>query len=425
MAKKTKLKNGLTVITDTNKFVETMVVAIGVNVGNRFEDKKTEGLSHFLEHMAFKGTKKRSYEEVNEAVDFIGGRTNAYTSNEETVYYIKAPKEHFETCLDLLTDQVLNSIFPEEEIVKEAGVIVQEIKRSYDDPNDVMYYNYLDVAFKGNQLSRPILGTEEKVLSYTRQDFLDYHANHYHPKNMVLSVSGNVKHKDVVELAKKYFPQEVEKFKRKKSKLAKFSSGEVVKHIESENQVNVMVTFALPGRKDLTPKQQAALHLFDDIMSSGMGSRLVNEIREKRGLVYSVGAYANMYEEVGAYSIIGGTDHHKIEEFLEATAKVLTEFKATVTEKELQKAKNSFKSECVMSLENISKVCMQNITEFFEEGTAYDHKKYLNEAEALTLQDIKDISDIVLSKNIVLSVYGFVPQHEEITLASFIEKLKI
>jgi predicted Zn-dependent peptidase len=356
MAKKTKLPNGLRVVTEYNKSVETVVVSVGIAVGNRHESSKEEGLSHALEHMLFKGTKTRTYQELNEAVDFVGARTNAFTSNERTVYYIKTPKEHVELAVDILSDQVLNSIFPADEMKKEMEVIEQEIKRSYDDPNDVLYYNFAEVAFKGNQLSRPILGTAKKVLAYTPADMLAYYAKHYHPKNMILSVAGNVKHAEVVALAKKYFPEVDRKFKKTTPKKATWNPGQTVVHVESENQVNVMVGFGIRGRKDLTKKEFITMHMVNDILTSGMGSKLTTEIREKRGLVYSVGSYIQDYEELGYFGVYGGTDHNKVEEFLEATTLVLKSFNADLTDRDLQKSKNSMKSRLSSSVESISSV---------------------------------------------------------------------
>lgn len=419
MAKKTKLPNGLRVVTEYNKSVETVVVSVGIAVGNRHESSKEEGLSHALEHMLFKGTKTRTYQELNEAVDFVGARTNAFTSNERTVYYIKTPKDHVELAVDILSDQVLNSIFPADEMKKEMEVIEQEIKRSYDDPNDVLYYNFAEVAFKGNQLARPILGTAKKILAYTPADMLAYYTKHYHPKNMILSVAGNIKHAQVVELAKKYFPDVDRKFKKINPKKATWNPGQSVVHVESENQVNVLVGFAIPGRKDLTKKQEVTMHMVDDILTSGMGSKLSMEIREKRGLVYSVGSYISDYEEIGMFGVYGGTDDKKVEEFLEATTIVLKGFNSGINDKDLQKAKNSLKSRFSMSVESISSVSTCNITALQQDGKLTTVKELNAIVDTVTLDDLKTMFTSMIASKPVLGVYGFVPQSETITVDKF------
>lgn len=422
MAKKTKLPNGLRIVTDTNKSVESVVVAVGVKVGNRHEDKKTEGISHALEHLLFKGTKTRTYQELNDAVDFVGASTNAYTSNEQTVYYIKTPKEHIEMAVDILSDQVLNSIFPEEEMKKEMEVIEQEIKRAQDDPNDMLYDRFMSVAFKGNQLSRPILGTAKQVLAYTPQDMLAYYKKHYHPKNMVVSVAGNVKHADVVELVKKYFTPEVTKFKSVKLKKPTWNPGQAIEHVESENQVSVMIGFPMSGRKDLNAKQQVVNYLVNDIMSSGMNSRLFAEIREKRGLVYSVGSWISDYEDISWFGISGGTDHEKVDEFIEATAGVLATFEDSLVQRDLEKAKNSFKAKRASSLESISSVAIGHINSMQSYKKLNNVKQQIAIAETVTLEDLKQAFVTMIAGKPVMSVYGFVPQHQTITVEKF-EKL--
>lgn len=423
MTRKFKLPNGLTVISDYNKNVETVVVSVGVKVGSRNELPSEEGLSHFLEHMLFKGTTTRTYEEINNTVDFVGASTNAYTSEERTVYYIKTPKDYSEMAFDILSDQVFNSIIPEEELKKEAEVVVQEIKRYLDNPEAQIYDQFIGSVFNGNQLSKPILGEAERILSYTRDDMMAYYKKHYHPKNMVVSVSGNLKYNDLKELANKYFNVENNApFKFTKPKNANWTGESVVTHVESENQVNVYLGFGFDGRNKLSKTQQYAVTLIHDILSSGMGSKLVSEIREKRGLVYSTNSWGELYDDIGYFVVTGGTDHEKVSEFIEAATLVLRTFNDSLTERDLQKSKNSVIATIQSGYESISNVALSNNAEFLTKGKIVPLKNEIEELKNVTLDDIKDMMNLILSSKPVLSLYGFIPQHEELSKVS-LEKL--
>lgn len=424
MTKITKLRNGLTIVTEPNKNVETVFVSVGIKVGNRNELDSEIGLSHYLEHLLFKGTTKRTCKELNEAVDSVGAYTNAYTSNEQTVYYIKGLKNHLELAIDVLSDQVLNSIFPQEEMDKESHVVVQEIKRSQDNQNDMLYEGLSSACYPNDRLSTPILGFENQILAYKSEDLKKYYRKHYHTKNMILSVSGNVKHKDVVELAKKYFHTK-DKFKHKVLSSPEFKSGEVLIHKEEDNQVSVAIAFPLKGHNQLTFKERKILQLFDTIMSSGMTSKLFSEIREKRGLVYSVSSFVEFFTNTGLFGITGGTDNTKVEEFLEATALVLNTFKDNLTEQDLQKSKNVIKTSTATHLESINSQGLSNLTSLQNYGKIFDINETLRIIDEITLDDIKKVVTDILKNKPSISIYGNAPQIQEKTIGlnKFLEHL--
>ena len=426
MAKITKLSNGLKIVTDTNKNVDTVICAIGVKVGNRQEHKSETGLSHALEHMLFKGTTNRTGEVLNEVVDFVGANTNAYTSNEQTVYYIKGPKEHAELALDVLIDQTQNSIFPTDPMAKEMEVIEQEIKRSFDNPGDNLYHNFTKIAFKGNPLALPILGSVEQVLAYTPADMMAYYKKHYHPANMVVSVAGNIKHSDVVVHVKKYFPETTTKFKKTKTPTLKWHGGESLVHKADENQVSVMVAWPVIGRAASTIKDEAIAYVVNSVMSGGMSSKLFKEIREKRGLVYSVSSSIDTYEELGYFEISGGTDHKKVGEFLEATALVLNTFEQDLVENDLIKAKNGIKASLASSRESINNVAMRNIRHIQQYGKLRDNAPLVAAINEVTIKDVVAFVRETVKGEPVLSIYGFCPQLEtgDISLEKFKAMLK-
>jgi len=428
MIKKTKLSNGLTVITQSNKSVQTMIAAVGIHTGNKNELASEIGLSHALEHMLFKGTETRTYEDLNNAVEGEGAYFNAYTSNEQTVYYIKGLKNHLGMAIDVLADQVQRSTFPVEEITKEMGVIVQEIKRSYDNPGNMVYEGYTKVAFKGSTLENPILGSKEQVMSYTPDDMRKYYKKHYHPSNMILSVAGNVDHKKVVALAKQHFKKEKAKFTFKKTQIAKWNPSESLVHTDSQQQVNVMVGWKTFGRGNSTQKERVALGLANSILGGGMSSMLVEEVREKRGLSYSISSGTDMFGELGHLYVMGGTDKEKLESFMDAVALVMRTFDANVTDAQLKKAKNAFKTGLCSKEESIENVALSNINSLQNYGKLSKTEKTLKVIDSVTLGDVKKEMKKILSGRPVLSIYGNAPTLEDqwnhINLAGFERMLK-
>ena len=427
MIKKTKLASGLTVVTHTNKSVQTMIAAVGVHTGNKNELPQEIGLSHALEHCVFKGTKTRSYEDLNNAVESEGADFNAFTSNEQTVYYIKGLKNHLEMAIDILADQMQNSAFPIEEITKEMGVIVQEIKRSQDNPGNMVHDGFMRAAFKGTTLANPILGSEEQVMSYTPDDMMAYYKKHYHPSNMILSVAGNVDHKKVVKLANKFFKKEDKKFTFKKTPTAKWVPSETLTHTDTKKQVNVMIGWQTSGRK-ATRKQIFSLSLANFILGSGMSSMLMEEVREKRGLAYSVGSYAESYGEVGYLAIHGGTDSEKLESFMDAVALVMRSFDGTVNEAQLKKAKNAYKTSLCSSEESIENVAIAMITGLQNFDKLPDIEAALKMIDSVTLKDVKNAMKKLLKNSPALSIYGNAPtlasKKNKVNLKNFEKMLK-
>jgi predicted Zn-dependent peptidase len=428
MIKKSILANGLTVVTNTNKSVQTMVAAIGVHVGNKNELECEIGLSHALEHLCFKGTETRTYEQINNVVECAGAYFNAYTSNEQTVYYIKGLKTHLEMAIDILSDQVQNSIFPDEETTKEMGVIVQEIKRSNDNPGDVVNHNFMKVVFDGSTLANPILGSKEQVLSYTPDDMRKYYKKHYQPSNMILSVAGNVDHKKVVKLAQKFFKTEKTKFKFKKTQKAVWHSSESLVHTDSQEQVSVVIGWKTAGRK-ASRKDRITISLISSILGSGMSSMLVEEVREKRGLSYSVSSGTDTFEELGLLAVVGGTDHEKLASFMDAVALVMRTFNEKVSDEQLQKVKNSYKTAIASGEESMSTGALSCISYLQNFDELPDTVRTLKVIDSVTLADVKRIMRKILSGRPAISIYGNAPQlnseDNTITLEHFEKMLRI
>lgn len=348
----TTLKNGLRIVTDRMPSVETVSLGIWVAAGARDERDHETGVAHFLEHMAFKGTKRRSAQKIAEEVESVGGFVNAYTSRENTAYYLKVLKNDIALGMDILADILQNSTFEQEEINKERGVILQEIGMYEDTPDDIIFDRFQDIAFPDQPMGRSILGPKEIVGNMQRDNFVDFVDRHYGTEQMVFVASGNVEHAEVVKLAEDLFAPFTKKSVKERVK-ANYQSGEYREEKKLE-QVHIVAGFeALPY--DYTNPEFYAQHLLSMVLGGGMSSRLFQEIREKRGLVYSIGSYVSSYRDSGIFGIYAGTGEKEVAELVPVMCDELMKVGKSIEDIELDRAKAQVKSSLLMGLESTSK----------------------------------------------------------------------
>lgn len=349
MIKKVKTTSGIEIIFDKLENISTCSVGVFVKTGSKDESDSEEGISHVLEHMIFKGTKKRNYFQISEEVDYLGASVNAHTTKEETVFYINALTEFLGKSVDILFDIVTNSLIDSEELEKEKDVIVEEIKMYKDSPDDLVFeLNYGD-CIKG-QYSKPIIGTEQSVKGFTSEEIKKYYKERYTKDNIVIVVSGNFNEDEIISKVDEYFDKLGDKKVNRREKIDfSFVVGER-KEVKEINQVNICISFE--GEK-YNSKTKIYNDISSSIMGGSMSSRLFQEIREKNGLAYSVYTYNQYYQEGGIVSTYIGTN---IENYEKAIKLTLDEFeklrKNGITEVELQKAKNKYLSRIAFSMEN-------------------------------------------------------------------------
>jgi predicted Zn-dependent peptidase len=343
----TTLPNGMRVASEFLPGVESVAVAVSVGMGARYEKEAENGISHLLEHMAFKGTKTRSARDIAEAFDSIGGHLNAYTSMELTVYYAKVLKQDVAIAVDVLADIMQNSIFEEEELAREKEVIIQEIAMHRDTPDDLIV-DYFDYAAFGYQpLGRSILGSEEKVSSFSRLGLQNYMQSHYRPQRMVITAAGNIEHKRFVALVEQFFNM---------SKVPDGESFEKACYIGGDNRIKsdfeqLHLLFGLPA-VCVHSEDFYALQLYTTILGGGMSSRLFQEVREKRGLAYTTYAMASAYEDVGIMSVYAAASPEKAGELSGVLCEEIASMAADISDSEISRAKNQQKAELLMAREN-------------------------------------------------------------------------
>lgn len=398
------LSSGLRVVTVPMPSLESVTVTIWVKTGSRNEELKVGGISHFLEHMVFKGSPKRpSAREISQAVDAIGGEFNAATSKDWTNFYIKANKENLETAMDVLSDMVLRPLLSEIEIEREKGTIVQEIRMYEDTPMMHIGEVFEGLIFNGNPLGRDTAGTEKSVKSINRNDFVAYRKTFYHPKNMIVTVAGGVTEKTALKLVEKYFSSlektKADTFKDHVFKVSQTKPQFMLQTKKCE-QAHLILGFTSEGRGY---KNKFAQSLLSIILGAGMSSRLFIEVRERRGLAYSVRTSFDRYQDVGYIGTYAGVNVEKVDEAIKVILEQcygISNGQFPISNKEIEKAKGFLKGNLALALEDT-----HDVSGFFGEQHLFLDK-------VLTPEEIYKKVDAVTIKDIIFEAKKlFVPEH--------------
>ena len=349
MVSKTILDNDIRVITEEIDHVRSVSIGAWVEGGSRRESLLTSGTAHFIEHMLFKGTERRSAFDIASAIDSVGGVMNAATGKELTSLYIKIPDYHLEMAVDLLADIFTGSRFAEEEIDRERSVILQEIRMVEDTPDDYIHDFFDGMFWRGHPLGLPILGTKERVESFRRDDLFRFFQSHYGGGNLVLTAAGNLRHCRFEELVRQSFGSHAGTFLRGPLEAPAAMPGKAVLRKELE-QAHLIV--GAPAPSAVSPERHAAF-LLNAVLGGSMSSRLFQEIREKRGLAYDVGSYLAPYRDAGLFGVYAGTEGARVREVLGLIREGLERScAALLTEKELQSAKELLKGNFLLGMES-------------------------------------------------------------------------
>lgn len=349
---KTILDNGLKVVTEKIESVKSVSVGIWVKTGSRNETDRQAGITHFLEHMLFKGTESRSSYDIAMSMESVGGYLNAFTSSEYTCYYSRCLNTQFERAMDVLSDMVLHPSFPEKEIEKEKKVVIEEMKMYRDSPDDYLFEEFSNKLFEGHPLGRPIIGFEETVSAFERQDLYDYMEQRYQPWNLLVAVAGNVDHQKVVNRVSSYFGNaELKGAEQSNSELPPYAvtNQTLTKDIEQ--------THLILGRRglDYDHDDKYRLLLANTVLGGGMSSRLHQNVREKYGYCYSINTFNQSYQDTGVFGVYVGTDRDYVKHVRKLIETELEKLQQEpIPEKELSEAKAQLKGKLMLSLESMS-----------------------------------------------------------------------
>ncbi len=413
---KTVLPNGLTVLTEVMERVETVSFGAYIGAGTRHETAAENGVAHFLEHMAFKGTAKRSAVDIAEAVENVGGHINAYTSREQTAYYVKMLKEDLGLGVDIIGDILCHSSFERGELERERGVILQEIGQANDTPDDIVFDHFQSAAYPSQPMGRPILGTESIIKSMKRDALPGFMASHYTPENMVVAACGNLRHEQVVELVGEHF-RDLPKSNREEPMPADYTGGEYREPRELD-QVHIVLGFDAPGygAPDYYPSM-----LLSTLLGGGMSSRLFQEIREKRGLVYSIYSFTSPAKDGGLFGIYAGTGESEAAELMPVTLAELGHVQEEIHEAELARARAQLKAGLLMSLESTGSRCEQLARQWQIFGRIIPAAETVAKIEAVTAEDVRAVAARIFRQRPTLATIGPVDQVPK--LSAIIDRL--
>ena len=388
------LSNGLRVAVDEMKDVETVSVGVFVNTGSRNETVKINGISHFLEHMAFKGTKKRSSVQIAEEFEGIGGRINAYTSKEKTVYYAKVLKQHAEFAVEFLADILQNSVFDKSEMEKERGVILQEIAMTNDTPDDIIFDYFQEAAYPDQALGRSILGPVKNIKKFGRDDFIDYINKQYSYRNMAVVAAGNIKEKDLVKWSKKYFTKLGNDI-IKPVEYAEYVGGDFRKEKKLE-QINLVMGFK--GVSYIDDDYYAA-QILAMVLGGGMSSRLFQEVRENRGLAYSIYAFNSSHIDSGLFGIYAGTTPEKTNELVLATCDEVKKICEKISDKELARVRMQFEASLLMAKESSSTRMQRLGSDILSHDRLILDKEILKKVNAVTKSEVARVAQKIFTQS--------------------------
>lgn len=397
----TTLANGLRVATDYVPTVETASLGVWVGAGTRYETASVNGVAHMLEHMLFKGTTRRNAREIAEQIEAVGGHINAYTSRESTAYYVRILKQDTALAVDVLADILQHSLFDAEELQRERTVILQEIAQVHDTPDDLVFDNYQASAFTGQPLGRPVLGDAAIVRDMSRQEIVGYLDSHYRAERMLLVAAGNVDHDALVALAEAKFgnlPQGAPD----KPAPALYVGGELRDERDLE-QVHLALGFR---GVSLVDDDFHAISVMSNLLGGGMSSRLFQEIREKRGLAYTIDTFVSCYTDDGLFGVYAGTSESDVAELVPVLCNEISRLADTVTDEEVARARAQLRAGVLMALESTSARCEQVAQHLLFFGRVVPVEEIVARVDAVEAADVARLARRIFATAPTLAAVG-------------------
>jgi len=399
------LPNGLTVITEQMEHIRSISIGIWVRSGSRDEDPQWNGISHFIEHMVFKGTKNRSAEAIARQVDSIGGNMDAFTAKECVCFNMKVLDDHLPVAMDVLSDLVLNPVFDVADISRERGVILEEIKMDEDNPDYLVHEIFTQNFWKDHPLGKPILGTRDTVKKFEQSLVLDSYAQRFAPGNMIVCAAGHLSHERFVELVVKHFQHMTPVKNGFHSAPPKIASRITLRNKKSLEQVQICV--GVPSHPIAHEKRYAS-YVLNTLLGGGMSSRLFQNIRERQGLAYAIFSDLNPYRDTGCMSVYAGTSRESASKVVKS---IIAEFRnlknQDVPDEEVRRAKDQLKGSLMLSLES-STARMSNLARqemYFDRFYGLD--ELIEKIEGVTVEDLREMAnEFFRSESIAVTVLG-------------------
>jgi predicted Zn-dependent peptidase len=385
------LDNGLTMLTEQMDHIRSVSLGVWLKAGSRNEEPETNGISHFVEHMVFKGTTRRSAEDIAREVDSIGGNMDAFTGKETICFNMMVLDEHLPIAVDVLSDMVLHPVFDENEVVRERGVIVEEIKMDEDNPDSLVHEIFTQNFFKNHPLGRPILGTKETVRKFDQAKTFAYYRNKFVPENMVISAAGHVEHRALVELLSREFEPLPRGTDGLQDTPPKINSRIVMRNKKALEQVQLCI--GVPSYR-INHERRFAAYVLNTLLGGGMSSRLFQNVREKQGLVYSIFSELNPYKDTGCLAVYAGTSLQSAPKVVQSVMREFREIKAgQLPEEEIKRAKDQLKGSLMLSLES----SMARMSSLARQEMYHD--RFMGMDEIIERVQVVTLEDVVAAAN--------------------------
>jgi len=389
--RKKELPNGLVIASEAMPHLRSASLGVWIQTGSRSEETENSGISHFIEHLLFKGTKRRSTAKIAETIDSIGGQLNAFTEKEYVGYYARVLDEHLPIAFDLLSDMVMHPAFPAMEIERERSVIFEEISMLEDSPQDLIQDIYLERFWEKHPLGRPIAGTKKSVAGITRDDVRKFFKRHYVASNIVVAVAGNVRHREVTKLAERHFSIMKTGTPIFHGEPPAAGASKTVRQKPNLEQTHLCLGTTAPP---IAAKERYCAHLLCNVLGGGMSSRLFQNIREKRGLVYSIYSMLNQYRDAGTLVVYAGTAPDKAPEVVELTLREFGRLRdRPVSSRELNRAKDNIKGSIMLSLESSSSRMSNLAQQMIYHDRFHDLEEILKAVQHVSARDIRDLAN--------------------------------
>lgn len=399
---KTTLENGVRVISEQIPSVRSVSVGVWIQAGSRDERADECGISHFIEHMVFKGTKKRRMHHIAQRMESVGGYLNAFTGKEYTCYYARALDEHLERAVDTVCDLILSPDFPAKELEKEKEVVLEEMKMYEDAPEDLIFDRFESVIYDGHELGRPVIGFPETIRSFDRDQLHAYMERNYAPNRIVLSVAGNAEHRDAVRAARKAFA-ELDRVRHHPERTP--LDGYAPHHVKEKRPIQQAHLVIGTRGLDVHDEDRVVLTVLNTILGGGMSSRLNQNIREKYGFCYNVYSFMNMHSDGGDFGVYIGTDAARVDRARKLIWKELQKMTDTpVSSRWLSQAKNQVRGSVMLGLENMSNRMMRIGRQelYFERYITLDEIN--DDVEGVTADDVQRVASQLFEEEAFSSV---------------------
>jgi predicted Zn-dependent peptidase len=399
------LPNGLTLITEEMQHIRSVSIGIWIKTGSRDEDLQWNGISHFIEHMVFKGTKNRSAEDIARQVDSIGGNMDAFTAKECVCFNVKVLDEHMPIAMDVLSDLVLNPVFDGQDISRERGVILEEIKMDEDNPDYLVHEIFTQNFWKDHPLGKPILGTKDTVKKFEREPVLDFYKQRFAPGNLIICAAGHLQHEQFVDLVRKHFGDMKPMSNGFYSSQPKVVSRIILRNKKALEQVQICV--GVPSHPIAHEKRHAS-YILNTLLGGGMSSRLFQNIRERQGLAYAIYSDLSPYRDTGCLSVYAGTSRESAAKVVRSVVSEFRKLKSDVVSgEELRRAKDQLKGSLMLSLES-STARMSNLARqemYFDRFYTLD--ELIEKIESVTAEELQGLAnEFFQTDSIAVTVLG-------------------